>query len=205
MKKIILFTFTFYSFVTYSQDFNKGDKLFGGSFSANFNNVSNGGPTYNTYGNAGIFPSFSWIVKKNLAFGIRGNIGYSRTWVKYDNGDKKVTKYLNLGPGVFFRKYKFINDKIGVYFDHEISGSYILNKEKMTNTATLMYKNYGLGYRFTPGLFYKISDRFMAEGNIGGAYLSYYGGGGFHNIGTGASFLQYFNFGFNYLLNKTKS
>lgn len=59
-------------------------------------------------------------------------------------------------------------------------------------------------YRFVPGVFYKFSKNFIGEGSIGGVFASYYGGQGTHSFGTGVTFLQSFNLGINYVIEKKK-
>src|SRR5690349_4042251 len=68
----------------YSQVIQRGDKLFGGSFSATFFNINGNGPNYNSSGNAGIFPSFAWAIKNDLVLGVKGGISYSSSTNKLD-------------------------------------------------------------------------------------------------------------------------
>ena len=129
MKKIILFLSCFYFTSAFSQNLSKGDKLFGGSLSFSVFNSNNTGPSYYNTGNAGIFPSYAWLVKDNLAFGVRGSVGYSNSITKYDNGDKRKTRSTVTGLGIFLKKYKTLKDRFGIYFDHEVSGFYNVYKE----------------------------------------------------------------------------
>lgn len=101
--------------------------------------------------------------------------------------------------------YKPLKDRLGVYFEHELGGHYVVTKEKFTPLA-IDTKNeaYGLSFSFNPGVFYRFSKRFIGEGNIGGAFTSYYGGQGTRNFGIGATFLQLFNLGINYVIEKKK-
>ena len=48
------------------------------------------------------------------------------------------------------------------------------------------------------------SKKFIGEGNIGGAFLGYNAGQGSRNFGASVSFLQYFNLGLNYVIDKKK-
>ena len=205
MKKILLIVFCNYTFVSLAQDFNKGDQMIGGSFSFSVFNVNNDGPVYYNNGNAGILPSYSWFIKNNLAMGIRGTLHYNRTETKFANNEKRTVRYLNSGVSVFLKKYRPLKERFGVYFDHEVGGHYAVTKEKFTPLA-IDTKNeaYGLSYSFSPGVFYRFSKRFIGEGNIGGAYTSYYGGQGTHNFGIGVSFLQQFNLGINYVIENKK-
>lgn len=136
--------------------------------------------------------------------GIRGNIGYTRSEQETGAGERTNSSFTT-GISVFLKKYKPIKDKFGMYFENEIGGNYNVTKDGFTSSPTYIKgSTYGLSYHFSPGVFYRFSNRFMGEGNIGGVYASYYSGQGSNNFGIGASFLQYFNLGINYLLERKK-
>jgi hypothetical protein len=205
MKKYLLTLCCFYSLTGFSQDLNKGDKLFGGSISfTTYNYNSN---VYNSSGgsNAGIAPSFSWLIKNNLALGIRGGVGYSTSKAENQTGPANKNTNLNAGAGVFLKKYKSLKDKFGLYFDNEVSFNFISNKQKGGIPLTIIKnETKGIGYEFSPGVFYKFSNHFMGEANIGGAYATYNKGGGSNNFSAGLSLLQYFNLGINYRIEGKK-
>ena len=206
MKKILLIFFCSYSFTSFSQDFNKGDKLIGGSLSFSIFNTNTSGQ--NTYyaSNVGILPSYSWFIKNNLAMGIRGSISYYKNITKYATGEKRLSRSLYTGIAVFFKKYKTLKDKFGLYLEHEVGASYINGKEQYPASSPDFTKQkfYGASYKFSPGVFYRFSNRFIGEGNFGGVYASYQNGQGGNSFGGGVSFLQFFNLGINYLLDKKK-
>jgi hypothetical protein len=205
MKKILLILFCFYSFNLFSQDFNKGDKLIGGSLSFSVFNANRSGPGYYNVGNVGIMPSYSWFIKNNLAMGIRGSFYYSRAGQEFSNGEKRTVRNFNSGISVFLKKYKPLKEKFGVHFENQLGGHYVATKDKGFQMPETKNEAYGASYQFSPGVFYRFSKNFMGEGNIGGVYASYYGGQGSRNFGIGASFLQTFNLGVNYLLERKKS
>ena len=91
-----------------------------------------------------------------------------------------------------------------MYVEHELGGHYTNYKEESPSMPVSKSKLYGATYKISPGLFYRFSKRFMGEGNIGGAFVSYYGGGGNRNFGVGATFLQNFNLGINYVIEKKR-
>jgi len=190
---------------SHAQVVNKGDKLFGGSFSFSVFNTNDNGPAYYNTGNVGLLPSFGWAIKKNLVLGIRGSIGYSRSKASYNFSDHRIITSLNFGPGVYLRKYRELKNKFGVYFNHEASVQYNRTKEKIGSVAVGNFKTWGGSYTFSPGVFYKFSDHFFGEANIGGLYASYYSGNNSNNYGAGVSFLQYFNLGINYRFRGKKS
>ncbi len=136
--------------------------------------------------------------------GIRGNIGYMRAKQVLAT-EVRTNTSLVTGISVFLKKYKPIKDKFGMYFENEISGSYNVTKDKSTSSPSYTKSSmYGVSYHFNPGVYYRFSNRFMGEGNIGGVYASYYSGQSSNNFGIGATFLQYFNLGINYLIERKK-
>jgi hypothetical protein len=186
-------------FSAQSQVVNKGDKLFGGSFSIYFYNLNNQGPSsYYSSSNIGITPSFAWAIKKDLTLGIKGGISYSGNRIRQSAGIQKNT-FFNIVPAVFLKKYKALKNQFGVYFNNEINGIYSSEKGGISPDFSKTY-NWGVGYSFSPGVFYKFSESFLGEANIGAAYVSYYNRPG--NFGIGASFLQSFNVGVNYIIGK---
>ena len=205
MKKVLLIVFLIGSLNCFSQSLEKGDKLFGGSFSFSVFNVNNGNPVYYTGANVGVLPSYSWIIRKDLALGIRGAVSYNRTVNKQTATGKRISTALAIGPSVFLKKYRSIKEKFGIYFDHDAGFVYSRNSDK-TGPTSFESKSAGISYKFSPGVFYRFSNRFIGEGNIGGMYTSYFYGDSDNNaFGIGASFLQYFNLGINYVIRKNKS
>lgn len=201
----LLPAFLVLSFAAQSQGIRKGDKLFGGSFSLSFFNINGSGYSYSNAGNAGLLPSFGWAVKENLVLGVKGSISYSRSSAASGVQDKSKSSSLSAGPGVFLKKYKLLKNQFGVYFNNELNLFYTLLRQEnslfgdpVTNDA------WGGSYNFNPGVFYKFSDRFLGEANIGGLFLTYYKNNASDNFGVGASFLQYFNLGVNYVIGKKK-
>jgi hypothetical protein len=208
MKKnlsIFLISVLCFSSASYSQVVQKGDKLFGGSFSASFFNINGNGPSYNQAGNAGIFPSFAWAIKNDLVLGVKGGISYSRSKTKTIPADESYSNNLSFGPGVFLRKYKPLKDKFGVYFNNELKGYYLVATQKYPGADKLRNTAWGGDFTFAPGVFYKFSDSFLGEANIGGVYASYSGNNTSDYFGVGVSFLQSFNIGFSYMIGKKRA
>lgn len=203
MKKYLLFIGCIYSFACFSQNLNKGDKLFGGSFTFSASNYTT--DAFNSGGgsNTGIAPTFSWLIKNNLAMGIRGGIGYSTNWAENQAGQKDKNAIISSGVSVFLRKYKSIKEKFGYYLDNDLGINFYSDRQESGSSGTILKNNTkGIGYRFSPGVYYKFSDNFLGEANIGGAYASYRKNkGGSKSFGAGVSFLQYFNLGINYRIN----
>jgi hypothetical protein len=205
MRKIILSAFSlFFVLILNAQVINKGDHLFGGSFSFSVYDLNNNGPVYSTAGNLGILPSLAWAIKNDLTIGLRGTIGYNYSGNKTTSTDKIVNNNFDLGTGVFLRKYKLLKNRFGLHFNNEASVIYFVNKTKQigSTSTSLTSHSWGGMYSFQPGVFYKFSENFFGEGNIGGVYASYYSDGSTKNFGIGASFLQSFNLGINYRIEK---
>jgi len=210
MKKVILCVFYFFSLflslnTLQAQAINKGDRLFGGSFSFSFFNSNNNGLNYSNIGNAGIIPSYGWALKNDLVFGIRGFINYEHSeWLNTPT-DKNTRNSFSFGPGLFLKKYKLLKNKFGMYLNNELSGIYSTSKQKSTNFPDYMKSHsWGVAFNLNPGVFYKFSDNFFGEGNIGGLSAFYNSNGTIKNSGISATFLQYFNLGINYRIANNK-
>lgn len=205
MKYLLLLTgLLFFSVATYSQ-VHKGDRLFGGSFSLSFFNINGSGPGYNNNGNVGLMPSFGWGIGENMVLGIKGIISYTRSGSVQSIPDENTSSTLGVGPGIFLKKYKTLKDRFGVYFSHELNAYYAVQWQKSDLfTDSPASEAWGGNYAFNPGVFYKFSDRFLGEANVGGLSVNYYRNETTHIFGIGASFLQYFNLGINYIIGKKK-
>lgn len=207
MKKQFTLTFiTFFSilFSSQAQVVNKGDKLFGGTFSIYFTN-GNGNQYESNSSNAGVYPSFGWAIKENLVMGVRGSLAFNHQEYKDINLEKNLSNSFSFGPGIFFKKYKTLKNKFGAYFDHSLSVNYNSNKNKNGTGDVVKSHSWGGYYNFNPGVFYKFSENFIGEANIGGVNASYSTGGGISNYRIGASFLQQFNLGISYRIPQKKS
>lgn len=208
MKRILLFAFmASTSIYASAQVMAKGDKLLGGDFSISIYDVNPNGSNYNTISNAGISPSFGIAIKDNLVFGPRGNISYNHQRTKYNDSTKSSHSNLGVGLGVFLKKYKEVQNRFGIYFDNELSGTLRFQKSSgLGYPSSEPSTNWGAQYSFNPGVFYRFSDAFLGEANLGGLYASYYkqeGNGSY--FGLGASFFQYFNVGISYRFSKKKT
>ena len=137
MKKILLLICIFCFTLARSQSLKRCDQLLGGNFSFSIYNY-NSNPNITSGGNAGIAPSYSWLIKNNLAMGIRVAAGYSQN--KFDNAgssDNNSTSF-NTGISVFAKKYKTIKEKLGVYFDHEVNLNYVRNRQEGGMPVTIV-------------------------------------------------------------------
>jgi hypothetical protein len=202
MKTITLFTFfaCVLSFSANAQIVKKSDKLLGGSLYTSASNNNPNGPAVSVSSNAGVLPSFAVAVKDNLTFGTRLQLNYYNVHDKNGANESKSSSF-STGLQVFLRKYKPLKDRFGISFDNSVSGSASFSKSE-NNTFVNRTKSYSAGYAFTPGVFYKFSEKFLGEASIGGAYAYYNPFNSGSSFSVGLNFLTYFNLGFNYIIGK---
>lgn len=208
MKRILLLTtMVALSFYASSQVIEKEDKLLGSDLSFYIYNSDNNGIDHKRNSNAGIFPSFGIALKDDLVLGPRGSITYNRTAATYTDSLKTTETSLGVGLGVFLKKYKLVQNKFGVYFDNELGSNWDYRKHNSTGSQPgFDSKFWRVYYHFNPGVFYKFSDRFLGEANIGGVYASYSKTDYYtSHVSLGVSFFQYFNLGLSYRLSKKKT
>jgi hypothetical protein len=210
MKKHLLFfvsAILFLNLTSSAQVFSKRDKLFGATAGLSFssdNNIPANPYPYQHSNNVGFYPSFAWAIKSNLAMGIKGNFTYFKMVFKGAT-QKYVNTSLETGPEIFLRKYKALKDRFGVFFNHGLDLYYIKNtnqnnQNKITSTV------WGGGYNFTPGAFYKFSNRFLGEASFGGLTVQYSKNNeGTKSFNAGINFLSYFNVGIQYIISGKKS
>jgi len=203
MKKIILFASSlFFVFILNAQVINEGDHLLGGSLSFLIVNSTYTEPVNNRTSNVGLYPSFGWAIKNDLVVGLRGTASYGHSEDKRSSGDKTEFNSYSFGTGGFLKKYKLVKNKFGFYFDNEATISYAGSSYNQTYAGVFTSSeghSWAMGYAFQPGVFYKFSENFFGEGNIGGVAATYYWeGSNLKGFGINASFFQSFNLGINY-------
>ena len=110
---------------------------------------------------------------------------------------------MGLGLSIYLKKYKLLQNKLGIYFENEVGGTRNSQKTKTNIVTNYSGTGWGMHYNFNPGVFYKFSDRLFSEVNLGGVYASYNKPAPDQSsFGAGISFLQSFNLGINYRINK---
>jgi hypothetical protein len=184
-----------------SQVVSRKDKLFGVAASVSYYN--NNQPPSNSgsqqYSNVALIPSYGWAVIDNVVIGVKGNFSYGST--KYETPlQKQKSSALQAGPEFYLKKYKLLRDRFGLLFNHSIYASYTRQKSEIVGQTSSNSKVWGGGYNFTPGAFYKFSERFLGEANIGGLFADYTYNNGGKTYSIGASFLRYFNLGVQYII-----
>ena len=204
MKNVLLFLFFIVSISASSQVISKGDKVFSASFSFGIAQTNADGSPPLNYGNVSIRPAFAWAISPNLAFGMRGNFGYMYSENILTPTYKRVSNSIYTGAGPFLKKYKTLKNRFGMIFDHEASFIYARSNYRDGSSPTVKQQQYSISYLFSPGVFYKFSDHFVGEANIGSAFANYFWSEGNRSIGVGANFLQQFNLGVSYIINRNQ-
>ena len=201
MRIVLLICLSLFVFQASAQVIEKGEKFFGGSFGSNSSTS-----TQNNYehrnSNAGLYPALAFGIRQNLVFGVRGQLSYGRSKITQGVGQLVQTGF-GSGLGLFVKKYRPLQERFGIYFDHTVSGGFVEQSITDYNNTTTQNNSWNAGYQFSPGAFFRFSERFLGEANIGGLYANYYDGPGEGNgYALGASFLQSFTVGIMYRFGK---
>jgi hypothetical protein len=136
---------------------------------------------------------------ENIMIGVKGKFSYSKSEFETTQ-QKQKSSSLQVGPEFFLRKYKLLENRFGLFFNHGLYATYILQKSETIGQLKSKDKIWGGGYNFTPGAFYKFSERFIGEASIGGLYADYNYNNGANVWSVGATFLSYFNLGIQYVI-----
>jgi hypothetical protein len=208
MKKHLLLSFSAIILLflsASSQVFSKKDKLFGASAAVSLYNIDEMASVTGTRrsSNVSLVPSIAWAIKDNVAMGIKAGLNYTRV-INGSGTTKTVQTGLHIGPQMFIRKYRTLVKNFGVSFNHEV-GAYYASTSTKSDQVRLKSYGWGGGYIFTPSVFYKFSDRFLGEANIGGIGFSYNKNQGSRQWGVGGTFLTYFNIGIQYIIPSKKA
>ena len=206
MKRNYIFlaaAFIFISFVSNAQ-IEKKDILIGGTFGFN-TGTSNGTTTTN---NTNINPRIGYAIGNNSVLSARLGFGFGNS--KTD-GVSKTNNY-SLGLGLSWRKYFPLNEKFGWYTD--LNGNYQLIEQK-TKSLGIGSPNASETYirdrsvYVNPGIYFVPIKGMIIGADVGGLGYSYsktsYGGGsGTRNSGFSVNFLNSFNFGIDFIINRKK-
>jgi len=204
-KKSILLVAAFLAITIASfSQIEKKDILIGGTFG--FNTGTPNGMT--TTNNTNINPRIGYAIGNNSVLSARLGFGFGNS--KTD-GVSKTNNY-SLSLGLSWRKYFPLNEKFGWYAD--LNGNYQLIEQKT--------KSLGVGSPNTietyirersvyvnPGIYFMPVKGMIIGADVGGLGYSYsktsYGvGSGTRNSGFSANFLNTFNFGIDFIINKKK-
>jgi len=192
MKKIQLsIIFTLLCFATYAQ-FDSTSYVLGGTADFSYDEDVN----KRTY--FSIRPSIARPIKGNVLIGVELGLGVSS--IKYDDENNSWTSNsISFDPGVFYQRFYGITDKI--FFNWKARGNVSFNKS-VTEGSNSKTTEHSTAYQISvsPGISWKVMDRVLLNGSIGGA--------AFHlddrDGSSTTSFSIFFNnpqFGFSLLLN----
>ncbi len=203
MKKIFLLLLV--PICSWAQ-FGAGNKFIGGTMSlSNQNNSNSGYSRPNLTQSFSFNPSFGFLVKENLAIGIR--LGYSKSSNDY-NGSSVQSD--NFGGGFFVRRYFSLSEKFVFAIDGGINYSKYNLKTPIAQPNGVIYylssEYNSIGMTVTPTFIYFPSTHWGIEAALGS--LSYY-----HNDYTSSNYtsnvfnLNYgsFSLGFAYYFRKNSN
>lgn len=175
MKKII-FTLLIglFSVVLVHGQTDQGTKYLGGSFSLGFGSskssiggTSADGPK--TF-NFGINPGVGYFISDNLMLGLGLGFSMSSSTQKSDSyEDKYTTSMFDIGP--FIRYYIMPVEKMGFFFQGDVSVGFGKNKHEQTiggTTTSRETKLTELNVGITPGIVIFVSDMVAFESTFGG-------------------------------------
>jgi hypothetical protein len=191
MKKIQLsIILTLLCFAAYAQ-FDGTSYVLGGNASFNYNDYFNKSTAFS------IRPSIAKPIKGNALVGLQLGFGLSSSKYEDDNNSSKYNS-VSYNPGVYYQKFYGITEKI--FFNWIASGNVSFNKS-VTDDSNAKTTEHSTAYQISvgPGISWKVMDRVLLNGSIGGAAFQL-------NDREGASitsFSIFFNnpqFGFSFLL-----
>ncbi|HEX6225545.1 MAG TPA: outer membrane beta-barrel protein [Chryseolinea sp.] len=154
-----------------SAQFNKGDKVLGGTFGFNTAKSENNQYTPMTSGNSsfGIYPNFGILVNSNLEIG--GQLGYTWSRDEWDavggSNDRKSNSWT---ARLYTQRYFMISDKFLFSLVGSISYGWSKEKTSMTNQIeTIEQENKwtNFGFAVTPTFIFFPSPNWAVQASIG--------------------------------------
>lgn len=178
MKKIFTLASIIYLIPALSHaQFETGQKLIGGnvSFSTNSGNFPNGFDNrysyYSSITNIAINPSVATFYKPTALRGAGIIYAYSRYTSKFDTAYNYIynAKYITQSAGINLFWQRFIPLGNNFYFTIYTGGSILYNFGKQsepTNNATIKNSGYSISAGVSPGISYKINNRFLFDASL---------------------------------------
>lgn len=203
-KKSILLIAAFLTitFASFSQ-IEKKDILIGGTFG--FNTGSQSENSNNS--NANINPRIGYAIGTNSVLSARFGFGYSNS--KNENLDYRFRAH-SFSTGLSWKKFFSFNDKLGWYTD--VYSAYNFSSSKWWNTSSSSTPNEttskGFSAGIAPGIYFTPVKGMIISADIGGVGYNYSKSkdlsSGSRQSGISANFLNSFNFGIDFIINKKK-
>lgn len=154
-----------FSLTSFSQ-FKKGDKVLGLglNFQSAVNELNSGFiPQTNKATSYGISTELGFANKENRfnGFFVNGSFGVSRQEFTAQPTTNSRSDFFNVGTGYFTRRYKSLGKNFYLFGEGRATLNYGNQDSPSFNTVKL--KSYGVYAGFSPGLSYKVNDRFLLE------------------------------------------
>ena len=170
MKYLIPAIFLAVSIQSFGQ-FNKGDKVLGGTLSLNTANNENNqyGAVTSNYTTFGIYPNFGVLINSNLEIG--SQLGYSSSnneWSATNASTDQKSNYLN--AGLYMQRYFVISDKFLFSLIANISYGAGKDKTLITNQNGFVedeIKRNSIGVAFRPSFIFFPSPNWGLQASIG--------------------------------------
>jgi outer membrane immunogenic protein len=163
-----------------SAQFTRGDKLLGGSLQISAGKMRNRIPDIPDPKSSSIAitlnPSLGFFTSPTSLHGFTLISGYSHSESSNSNGDESKGRFYSLGAGYFFRKFKTLSDKFGLF--GQLRAGYIYSWDKTTNqfsgVITTIKSRYHNAYASADvGIYYQIHKKILADATFGAASLNY--------------------------------
>ena len=221
MKKVILFTIISVSLYSVAKaQISKGSILLGGGISINDTKYDQSSSSSEIKENhISINPAVGIAIKDNLVAGIKLNYGRSENSYDPSMFQPSLNESTSYGGGVFLRKYLQLGK--GFYLFGDGSLDFTKYKEEQSYTPinapsfqSIINKGWNVSLGFNPGISYAINTKFHLEAGLPNLLILDYGkskkdinfSGGVEKttfrLGSNASSLSSFNFGFRFLFTK---
>ena len=197
--KLYLFTlFVCCSIVTHGQ-FNRGDRVIGGSFSLGFSRGTNGGAK-TTDASCGVHPSLSYFLNDKYAVG--GGIGVFHRRAKTENelGDYLKDRSWSFNVNASLARYFVISEKFAIRLSGLVNYGRQQYKVEQSPNETKS-KSHSIGLHLVPAMIFFPAPQWGIEASIGSLDLSHSRGlsTNYKNTSFGLDY-GYVSLGFAYYL-----
>jgi hypothetical protein len=205
MKRVTLLTLiTVLALTTATRaQIQKGDILLGATLGVGYG--SNNAPSSSS--NANIAPRIGLAIGQNSVLGLKTSFGYQHSKPGDNTGAWESTN-INIGAGLYWRKFMPIKNKVGWYLEPNASFGYGKSKYKNGSEKTESSSK-GYSASIVPGIYYQPIPKLLLNVDFGG--VNYYynvaksaGNPNSKSSGVNLSLLSYFTFGVDFILTKGK-
>lgn len=205
MKKFTLIILALFVLSSISAQFTAGDKYLTGTIGFNSNKTTSGANSEIKGFGLEFSPAFIKFRTENKTIGFRLLSGYSHAETTSGTNHEDSKQY-NIGAGVFVQRYFSLGNKFYFLLEPGISLAYGSTKNVHSAFAvtTMESKMYGARAYLTPGIGYKLTDRFIMNLNFANVVaLSYTHQKSETTVANNTSGSKSNSFGFQSSLNNT--